>query len=53
MTDLIVLAAIALMVGGAALSIRRARKRGTVCIGCPSGGCSHCTGCDHHHSGTP
>lgn len=47
MTDLLVLAAIALMVGAALLTIRRARKKGAVCIGCPSGSCSGCTGCGH------
>ena len=48
MVDLIVIAVIALIVGGAGLYIRKAKKRGVKCIGCPAaqnGGCSSCCGC--------
>ncbi len=45
MTDLIILLILALILGGAGLYIRRAKKRGQKCIGCPhakscGGGCS-------------
>ena len=50
MTDLVVLAVIALIVGGAGLYIYKAKKKGVKCIGCPdsktcSGHCSGCCGC--------
>ena len=45
MTDIVVLAVIALIVGGAGLYIYKAKKNGAKCIGCPnSGSCSGC-GC--------
>lgn len=37
MTDFIVLIVIAVIVGSASLYIRRQKKRGVKCIGCPSG----------------
>ena len=45
MTDIVVLAVIALIVGGAGLYIYKAKKSGAKCVGCPhakscSGGCS-------------
>lgn len=52
--DYIILGVIALIVGGAALYIYRAKKSGQKCIGCPdskscsskNGGCSgKCSGC--------
>ena len=52
MTNLITLIVLVLIVGGASLYIYKARKRGTKCIGCPSGsacaargGESGCNGC--------
>ena len=45
MTDILVLAVIALIVGGAALYNYKAKKSGAKCVGCPhaktcsSGGC--------------
>ena len=35
MTDILVLAVIALIVGGAALYIYKAKKSGVKCVGCP------------------
>ena len=43
MTDILVLAVIALMVGGAGLYIYKAKKRGAKCIGCPNS--KSCSGC--------
>ena len=55
--DFIVIAVIALVVGGALAYIIKAKKSGKKCIGCPdssscssktggcSSGCSGCTGC--------
>ena len=43
MTDLIIIAVLALILGAAALSIRKAKKRGVQCIGC-SGSCNGCCG---------
>ena len=45
MTDLILLAVLALICGGAARYIYKAKKQGTKCIGCPmSKTCSTCNG---------
>ena len=48
MTDYILLAIIVVIIGAAVAYIIREKKRGTKCIGCPSGGaCSgHCCGCN-------
>ena len=52
MTDIVLLAVIALIVGGAGVYIYKAKKRGAKCIGCPNGGkgcscgCSGCTRAD-------
>ena len=47
MADFVVIAVVLLIVGGAALYVYRAKKRGQKCIGCPdSGSCSgNCSGC--------
>lgn len=47
MEDFIVIAILVLILGGAALYIYKAKKRGVKCIGCPDGAtCSgHCSGC--------
>lgn len=48
MTDIILLAVIALILGGAGLYICKAKKRGQKCIGCPyakTGGCGGSCGC--------
>lgn len=51
MTDLIVIAVIAVLVGGAAWYIIKAKKSGKKCIGCPDGGsCSgSCQSCNCGH----
>ena len=51
--DFVVIAVVALIVGGASYYIYRAKKSGKKCIGCPdsascqsSGGCTgHCSSC--------
>lgn len=56
MTDLIVLAVVAAIVGGAALYVYKAKKRGVKCVGCPAGeacckgaaGCGCGCGCEDH-----
>ena len=46
MADLIVIAVVALIVGGAGYYICRAKKRGAKCIGCPaSKNCGGSCGC--------
>ena len=50
LTDIIIIIAIALVVGGASFYIIRAKRRGQRCIGCPdaktcSGNCSACHAC--------
>ncbi len=47
MTDIIIILILALILGGAAGYIWKAKKSGKKCIGCPDGGsCSgHCAGC--------
>ena len=50
--DLIVIALIAAILGGAAFAIYRSRKAGIKCIGCPdSAKCASCTGCSGGCSG--
>ena len=45
MTDLILLAVVALICGGAAWYIYKSKKQGAKCIGCPAGKtCSSCNG---------
>ena len=45
-TDIIILAVIAILIGGAAFYIIREKKKGKKCIGCPySGSCTKCN-CD-------
>ena len=50
--DIIVIAAIILVIGGAVAYIIKAKKSGKKCIGCPDGatcgkgGCSSCSGCN-------
>ncbi|MBQ8174928.1 MAG: FeoB-associated Cys-rich membrane protein [Clostridia bacterium] len=48
LVDCVVIAVIALIVGGAIAYIIKAKKSGKKCIGCPdSGSCSKgCSGCD-------
>ena len=51
LSDIIAIATILLIVGGAVIYIVRAKRRGTKCIGCPHsgecrGGCQGCTGED-------
>ena len=50
--DYILIAVAIAIVGGAALYIYRAKKRGQKCIGCPSANqCSgQCAKCSHHCS---
>ena len=54
MENIIIIAVLALIVGGAVAYIIKAKKSGQKCIGCPdsktcsgscSGGCSSCTHC--------
>ena len=42
MESIIVAAVLAAIIGFAARYLYKAKKRGAVCIGCPSGGCSAC-----------
>lgn len=44
MTDLIIVLILAVIVGGAAMYIVKAKKKGVKCIGCPSGAtCGKCS----------
>lgn len=43
MIDLIVAAVLILAIGSASLYLRKAKKNGVKCVGCPSGG--SCGGC--------
>ncbi len=47
MTDIIIILALGLILGGAAGYVWKAKKSGKKCIGCPDGGsCSgNCAGC--------
>ena len=42
MADLIIIAVVAVIIGLAAGYVYKAKKKGTKCIGCPSGGCASC-----------
>ena len=45
MIDLIIVIVAAVIITAAAAYIRREKKQGARCIGCPSGGCANCPGC--------
>ncbi len=47
MTDLILVLVIAVIVGAAIAYIRKEKKRGVRCVGCPDAGAcgGHCNGC--------
>jgi len=50
MENIIVITVVALIVGAAGWYIRKEKRRGVHCIGCPdskacSGQCAHCSGC--------
>ncbi len=52
--DILLIAVLVLILGGAAFYICRAKKSGKRCIGCPesskcSGNCGGCTGCGKKH----
>ena len=44
MTDLILIAVLLAILGGAAAYLVRAKRRGVKCIGCPEGSCQCCCG---------
>lgn len=48
-TDIIVIAVIVAILGGAAWYVYKSKKSGKKCIGCPNGcSCSgNCSGCQH------
>lgn len=48
MTDLILVLVLVTIVGGAIAYIRKEKKRGVRCVGCPDGGTcgGHCNGCN-------
>ena len=48
MTVLIIIAVVALIVGCAGLYIRKEKKKGTRCIGCPNGCDGNCSSCSNH-----
>lgn len=45
MTNVIIIAVVALIVAAAGRYIYKAKKSGAKCIGCPSGGCNCSGGC--------
>lgn len=45
MVDFIIVAVLVIVIGAAVVYIRKAKKSGAKCIGCPSGG-----NCSHNHS---
>ena len=51
MTNLIVIAVVALVVGAAGAYVYKSKKKGTKCIGCPSAqSCANCSrGCGGKH----
>jgi len=52
MTNIIVIAVVALILGLAIGYIVKAKKRGVKCIGCPAGSCGSCSGscsCSHEY----
>ena len=42
LVDIIIVVAIAVIVGMAAWYVYKSKKSGRKCIGCPEGGCSRC-----------
>ena len=52
MTDLIIVAILVVICGGAVGYIYKAKKNGAKCIGCPAGGSGGCCCCAHNQSGS-
>ena len=51
--DYVIIALVALILGGAAWYVWRAKKKGAKCIGCPeSCACGSCSGCCGHGKDT-
>lgn len=50
MTDLIIIAVLAVIIVVAVRYLYKAKKNGSVCVGCPSGGCGCCN--RNHSEGT-
>jgi len=49
MTNLIIIAVLLMIVGGAGLYLYKAKKRGQACVGCPhSKTCGSQCNCNHH-----
>lgn len=50
MENILLIAVLVLVLGGATWYVYRAKKRGQKCIGCPDAGCcsKHCDGCCSH-----
>lgn len=42
MNNILAVSIIIIVIGNAIQYIRKERKKGTKCIGCPGGGCEHC-----------
>ena len=45
--DLLIIAILAAVLGGAGYYVYRSKKSGRKCIGCPEDGCESCTCCGH------
>ena len=45
MENMVIVIILLVIVGAAILYIRKEKKKGTRCIGCPSGGCCSCKEC--------
>jgi hypothetical protein len=54
MENVIIVVVLALILGGAALYVWKAKKNGRKCIGCPdSGKCSGCCSCNKNRKERP
>ncbi len=46
--NIIIIAVVVLIIGGASAYIYKAKKKGQKCIGCPAAkSCNNCCGCNH------
>lgn len=52
MTDVIIIAVLAVIIVMAARYLYQAKKNGAACVGCPAGGCSACRTQDPAESGS-
>ena len=53
MENIVIIVLLVIIFGMAVCYIRKEKKKGSGCIGCPSSGCCSCKGCNNVETDTP